>query len=191
MEFFKQNALLNEMRVSSALKMRKIHLSDEIERDVIFEAEYLLGKIVKIDKITNTKQPITIEINSYGGCCYNGLSLISKICQLKDEGYHIITTVSGVAMSMGAMILLAGSERRAYRYSTILFHQPSSATWGTLRDMQDDVDETNRLWELMKTIIKENSNIKEEELNDMYEYKRDWIITPEEALELGVIDKIL
>jgi ATP-dependent Clp protease, protease subunit len=191
MDVFKQNMLINEMKISSALRQRKVHLSDEVYRDSIFEVEYLIDKLVKIDQMSGTKEPINLVINSFGGEIYAGLTLISKIEELQDDGYEINTIISGCAMSMGSAISIIGTNRKAYRYSTIMIHQPSSSTFGCLKDQQEDIRETERMWELMKKIIKENSNITEEQLENIYQHKKDWYMNAEEALELGVIDEIM
>jgi ATP-dependent Clp protease protease subunit len=186
-----QNMLLSEMKVNSALRDRRIFLSDEVDREIIFEVMYFMNRLRDLDRKNGTKENIELIINSYGGSIYDGNSLLSLIEEFKDEGYKIITTVSGVAMSMGFMLMLVASERQVYRYSTLLCHQPSSGSWGTLQQLQDDVDETNRLWKLMKSIIIKNTKITDEQLEEIKKSKTDWIMTPEQALELGVIDKIL
>lgn len=186
-----QNGLLVEMKVNSALRDRKIYLSDEIDRDVIFECMYFMNRLRDLDRKIGKKPPIELLINSYGGNIYDGNSLISLIEEFKKEGYEIITTVSGVAMSMGFMISIVGSKRKSYKYSTLLCHQPSSGAIGALQELEDVVSETQRLWELMKKIIIENTKITDEELEDVKKTHTDWTITPEQALELGVIDLIL
>lgn len=185
--------VIEEMKINSALRDRKIYFSGEVERDIVFKACYLLDRIVALDKKQNkeTKEDIEIIIDSYGGYIYHGLELISKILQLRDMGYKIITTVSSVAMSMGFMILLVGSERRSYRHARIMCHQPSSATWGTLQGMEEDVEETKKLWIRMKELIIKYTDITDEQLEDIKSRKYDWYMWSDEALELGVIDKII
>lgn len=186
-----QNNIQAEMKVSSALKRRRIYLSDEVERETIFDVLYFLDKLRDIDLKLGTKEDIEIIVDSYGGTIYNGLALVSKIEQLKDEGYNIIITVSAVAMSMGFMLLICGSKRQSYRYATILAHQPSCWNCGTLKDLEDGVAETRRLWNLMKKLILKYTKIPESRLDEIKEKKQDWILTPEECLEYGVIDKII
>jgi len=192
MEFIQNNPLINEMKVSSALKMREIHLNKDVSEESVFEILYLINKLVKTDKIIGEKQPITIVIHSFGGCIYSGLALIGRIAELRDEGYIIKTKCTGVAMSMAAMILMVGSQRSCYRYSTIMIHQPLSSCFFTeLKSLHENIDEVDRLWELLKTIIKENTLITEETLEESYKCKKDMYFDAEEALELGVVDKIL
>lgn len=186
-----KDRIIDEMIINSALRDRRIFLNEEVDRDSIFKVCYLLDRMVDIDKKEGKKDDIEIVLDSYGGYIYHGLALISKIETLKDMGYKIITTVNSVAMSMGFMLLLVGSERRALKHSRIMCHQPSSATWGTLQDMEENVEETQKLWIRMKELIIKYTNITDGQLEDIKSRKYDWFMWSEEALKLNVIDQII
>lgn len=192
-EFFdmKSNVLTMEMKVSSALKQRRIFLSNEIDRDSLFEVSYFLYKLQDIDKRTGKKEPIEIVICSYGGYIYDGSLLVSQIEQMKDDGYEIVTTTSGYGMSMAFIIGLVGSKRQAYRYCRFMCHQPSSGNYGTLQQQENDLEETKFLWNQMKDIIIKNSKITDEQLEECKKLNKDWYLSPTQALELGIIDVIL
>jgi ATP-dependent Clp protease protease subunit len=70
-------------------------------------------------------------------------------------------------------------------------HQPSSASWGTLQDMEEGVEETLSLWNRLKDLIIKYTNITDEQLEDIKSRKFDWFMWSEEALKLGVIDQII
>lgn len=182
--------LEDEMKLSSA-RDRRIYLSDEVFRDSIFEVQHLINNIVKKDKQSGTKEPITLVVDSYGGEIYFGVALVGLIESLKDQGYEIITETFAVAMSMGFVIAICGSHRVANRYARFMAHQPNSVAWGTLQDMIDSVAETEFLWVQLKDIIKKYSNITEEMLEDMKKTRTDKFYTAQEMLELGAIDEIL
>lgn len=187
----KSNALAMEMRVSSALKQRRIFLSDEISRDSLFEVSYFLYKLQDLDKKTGTKDDIEIIINSYGGSAYDYSMIVSQIEQMKDEGYTIITTSSGYIMSAAVPIALCGTIRQAYRRTRCMVHTLNSGSWGTLQQIENDVEEMNCLWEQYKDIIKKYSKITDEQLEYYKERSKDWFIPTSEAYELGMVDKIL
>ncbi|MED3562264.1 ATP-dependent Clp protease proteolytic subunit [Bacillus xiapuensis] len=182
---------LDEMKMNAALRDRRIFISEEVDRESMFKACYLLDRLVELDKQDDKKKDIEIILDSYGGYIYHGLALISKIISLREMGYKIITTVNSVAMSMGFMILLCGSERRGLKHSRIMCHQPSSASWGTLQDMEESVEETQALWDRMKELIIKYTNITNNQLEDIKSRKYDWFMWSEEALKLGVIDYII
>jgi len=156
---------------------------------------YFLDRIVALDNKANIpiseRESIEILIDSPGGSISSGLSIISKVEELKDIGYKIITTDQAKASSMAFMLLIVGSERRAYRYSDCLAHQPSCWTQGTLQDLEDEVAEMKRLWDIMKMLILKYTKIQESRLDEVKEKKQDWILTPSEALDIGCIDYIM
>lgn len=191
MGFVPVDRFLEEMKINAALRDRRIFINEDVSPDSMFKACYLLDRLVDLDKQDGIKRDIEIVLDSYGGYIYHGLSLIGKMISLREEGYNIITTTNSVAMSMGFMILLCGSERRALRYSRIMCHQPSSATWGTLQDQEESIEETKALWAKMKELIIKYTNITDEQLEDIKARKHDWFMWSEEALKLGVIDKII
>lgn len=191
MGFVAVDRFLEEMKINAALRDRRIFLNEDVSADSMFKACYLLDRLVELDKQDGNKRDIEIVIDSYGGYIYHGMSLISKILSLRESGYKIITTVNSVAMSMGFMILICGSERRALKHSRIMCHQPSSATWGTLQDQEESVEETKALWERMKQLIIKHTKITNWQLEDIKSRKFDWFMWSEQAIELGVIDKII
>lgn len=191
MSFVPIDRFAEEMKINSVFRDRRIIISEEIDRESMFKACYLLDRLVAIDKNDNKKNDIEIVIDSYGGHIYHGLSLIGKIESLREQGYKIITTVNGVAMSMGFMILLVGSERRGLKHSRIMCHQPSSASWGTLQEQIESVEETQVLWNRMKELIIKYTHITDEQLEDIKSRKYDWFFWSDEAIKLGVIDHII
>ena len=191
MNFVPVDRFLEEMKINSAMRDRRIFINEEIHRDSMFKACYLLDRLEELDKADGKKKPIEIILDSYGGSCYSGLALISKMESLREKGYKIITTVNSFAMSMAFMILLCGTERRGLKHSRIMCHQPSSSSWGTLQEMKEDLDETNIIWDRMKELIIKYTNITNNQLEDIKSRKFDWFMWSEEAIKLGVIDKVI
>lgn len=189
--FVYHDRFLDEMKMNAAMRDRRIFINEDINENSMFKACYLLDRLTQLDKNEGKKQDIEIVLDSYGGACYHGLALISKIESLRENGYKIITVVNSVAMSMGFMILLCGSERRGLKHSRIMCHQPSSVSWGTLQGMKEDLDETNVIWNRMKELIIKYTHITDSQLEDIKSRKYDWFMWSEEALKLGVIDKII
>jgi ATP-dependent Clp endopeptidase proteolytic subunit ClpP len=187
------DAVVEEIKFKSAMRKRRLCFNTEVDEDEVFKCAYFINKLVELDAISGTKEPITIAIASPGGSVYAGLELVSLIEQLKDEGYEVITEVTSIAASMAFLFAIVGSKgmRKAYRHASFMFHQVSAGTWGTLQEMQEDIIETTRLWEIGKDLVIKNTNITSEQLEKMKAEKRNWWMSPKEAVELGVCDIIL
>jgi len=188
-----EDGILQEMIFKYVVKHRIICLNTYVTSDVIFKMCYYINKLVEQDKKTGKKPKITIAIGSGGGSCYAGFELISLLEQLKDDGYIIETRVTSIAASMAFIIAIVGSKghRTIYRYGSTLFHQVSSGTFGTLQEMEESIEETDRLWQMLKQITLKNTNLTEETLDKIKREKRDVWYSAEQSVELGIVDTIL
>lgn len=139
-----------------------------------------------------TKFPITIKLSTPGGSCYYGFSLCSTLSEISKQR-DVDIQASGLVASMGIAILLSVplEHRCASRNTTFMIHQVWGITLGEINHMEDDVKETKRIHEIIWDMIEKNSKISKEKLNEVYECKKDWYISAEEALELGLISKII
>ncbi len=154
----------------------------------INKSDAKLKKLYKISGLKYKPQPIKIFIDSYGGQVYQCFGLLSVMKASKTE---IHTIVTGAAMSCGFMMLISGHKRYAYSLSTPLYHQVSSVAWGKLKDMEEDVQETKRLQKIIEDITYERTNITRKRLKEVFKGKKDWFMSADEALRLGVVDEIL
>lgn len=188
-----QDVIVNEMKLTSAMDYRIIYLCEDVTENACFKLNYFLDRLVRLDKESGEKEPITIVVSSFGGSVYEIFSSISRIERMQEDGYIIKTIVDAKAMSCGSLLAQAGSRghRYANRYATILYHQVSSGTYGTLAEMETDVDETIRLWKLLKKITLKHTNVTNKWFENLKKFNRDVYLTPEEALTLGIIDYIL
>lgn len=189
----RKDELVEEMKATSALKYRTIYMCEDVMEDSIFKLNYYLDRIVRLDNKSETKEPVTIIISSFGGSIYECLSTISRMERMQEDGYIIKTIVDAKAMSCGSLISQCGSKgyRYANRYATLLYHQVSSGAIGTLAELNTDIKETERLWELIKGITLKHTNVTDEWMENLRTYNRDLYLIPQEALELGIIDEII
>jgi ATP-dependent Clp protease protease subunit len=177
---------------------RTIYFNKQVEQETIEEVtkqiidinqdDEMLRKMYKNFDLKYKPKPIKIMISSYGGDVYQILSLIAIIEKSKTPVHTIAT---GAAMSCGFILLISGHKRFAYKYATPMYHQVSSFSIGTLKDIQEDMDETERLQKLLEKITIEKTKITKEKLKKVYKTKHDWFMTAEEAKEFGVIDEII
>jgi ATP-dependent protease ClpP protease subunit len=190
------NRIIDEMIVNSAIRDRKIHINDVIDKDSVFKALYWLDRIVSIDDKEDIemacRKPIELIISSRGGFIEQGLALVSKIESLKKLGYTIITTISGYAYSMGAIISIVGSKRQAYKYSRIMFHTLSAGTIDDLEHMERDVEDMQIVWKRIKEIIVSNTKISSETLDYYKERRKDMFLwSDSDGLNMGCVDFII
>ena len=131
--------------------------------------------------------PINIIINSDGGDVYEALGMIDYIQSLDIK---VNTICRGRAMSAAALLLCSGTGIRAVsKNSTIMFHEISSGIYGKSSDMKANVQHTEKLEEILINIITANSKKDSSFWKD--KILKDYYLSPEEALELGVIDTII
>jgi ATP-dependent Clp protease protease subunit len=147
-----------------------------------------LKKVYSIYGLKYEPEPIKIYIDSYGGYVYQCFGLLSVI-ERSETPIH--TIVTGCAMSCGFMMLISGHKRFAHKLSTPLYHQVSGGAFGTVKEMEEKMEESKRLQEQLESIVKEKTNISKKKLKEIFDTKKDWYMTSEEALSLGVIDEIL
>lgn len=154
----------------------------------INEDDKRLKKLYKVYDMKYKPKPIKIYIDSYGGSVYQCFGLLGV---MKKSKTPIHTIVTGCAMSCGFMMLISGHKRFAHSLSTPLYHQVSSAGWGKLKDLEEDIEETKRLQKMIEKITLEKTKISKERLKEVFDCKIDWFMGAEEALNLGVVDKII
>ena len=118
----------------------------------------------------------------------DGMSLYDVI-ESSNTPIEVICT--GKIMSMGVIVALGAEVRKAYRNTTFMIHQLSGLSFGTLREMEDSVAEASRINEMLFNIIKSKTLVTEEQLNEVLQQKKDWFLTAEEALRLGILTDII
>ena len=135
--------------------------------------------------------PIYFDINCPGGCVYDGLAIYDFIREISMKGKHtIIAKLNGSVASMASIVMLACNERIAGKNTSFLIHSISSIEYGKFMDLVDSVEEIKRLTAILHKIYIDNTNLTEDELEEIDKLKKDRWIDPTEALRLGLITKI-
>jgi ATP-dependent Clp protease protease subunit len=132
------------------------------------------------------KTPIEIHMNSYGGDPYAMLALYDVMhtvsCQIKFFG-------KGAIMSAATWIMCAADERNLYPNTTIMVHDGWDGYYGKFTDYNISNEESNRLMDLLYDIYEKNSRMPRNFWEEVC--KRDLYLTAEEAVQLGLADKIV
>lgn len=155
--------------------------------DINRNDEYL-RKLYPLHGLSYNPAPIKIYIDSYGGSVYQCFGLLSVMDNSKTP---IHTIVTGAAMSCGFMMAIHGHKRFALRNATLMYHQVSNMAWGKLKDMQEDLVETERLQKMIMEMTVKRTRISLAKLEENLRIKFDWYMPPDEALLNGVIDEII
>lgn len=174
---------------SHLLKYRIIYLfgeiTDHLSSLIVMQLIYLNGE--------DSTKPIMLYIQSYGGDLYSGLAIVDGIGSIKAPVY---TVAIGCVASAGALILSVGAKVYATLYSTIMLHQPHGGAKGQTTDLTIQVDEMNKKKNITAGIMfnaieqrKKNPNLTFQKFSEMLE--RDSYFTPNEAIDLGLIDEML
>ena len=132
--------------------------------------------------------PIEFFLSTHGGACYDGLAL-HDVIESSNTPVEVICT--GKIMSMGVIVALGAKVRKAYRNTTFMIHQVSGISLGTLREMEDTVSEASRINEILFNIIKSKTKVTEDQLNEVIQKKKDWFMTAQDALALGILTDLM
>ena len=131
---------------------------------------------------------IQLYINSPGGSVTDGMAIYDTMQYVKCD---VSTICIGMAASMGAFLLSSGAKgkRIALPNAEIMIHQPSAGTQGKVTDMEIDVEHFLRIKKNLNEILANNTGKTAEEIKAASE--RDHWMTAQEALDFGLIDKII
>lgn len=169
---------------SRLLKERIIFLGGPIDDNV---ANLVIAQLLFLASEDPDKD-INLYINSPGGSVTAGLAIYDTMQFVKPD---ISTICVGLAASMGQLLLTAGTEGKRYALpnSRILMHQPSGGTQGQSVDIEIYTKEIIRTREQLYEIIVKHTKKPIEQIRK--DADRDYYMTAQEALDYGIIDKIL
>ena len=169
---------------SRLLRERIIFLGTAID-DMV--ANLIVAQLLLLDS-ENPEKDIMLYINSPGGSVTAGLAIYDTMQHIRAD---VSTICLGQAASMGAFLLSSGAKgkRMALPHSRVLIHQPLGGAQGQATDIEIQAAEIIRIKKSLNEILASNTgqSIKKIEKDT----DRDYIMTPQEALEYGMIDKVI
>ncbi len=168
---------------SRLLKDRIIMLTGEIDDNL---ANIIVGQLLYLDSISH--DDISIYINSPGGSVTAGFAIFDTMNFIKS---NVSTICLGLAASMGAFLLSAGSKGKRYCLpnSEVMIHQPLGGVQGQATEIKIAAEHILKTKDKLNRILASNTNkdIKEIELDT----ERDYFLSSNEALNYGLIDEVL
>ena len=175
---------VTQMDVFSRLMMdRIIFLGTEVND---YTANVIQAQLLYLDSVDSDKD-ISIYLNTPGGSVYAGLGIYDTMQFVKSR---VATICTGMAASMGAVLLVAGEKgmRAALPHSGVMIPQPMGGIQGQASDIEITAKEILKLKEELYQIIADHSGQAMDKIRQ--DADRDYWMTAAEALEDGMIDKV-
>lgn len=169
---------------SRLLNDRIIMLTEEVNNTT---ASLVVAQLLYLEGQDNTKD-ISLYINSPGGSVTAGMSIYDTMQYIKCD---VSTICMGMAASMGAFLLCAGAKGKRYSLpnSTIMIHQPSGGAQGQATDIMIHADYIVNTKKRLNQIMADKTGQPFEVI--ARDTERDNFMTAEEALNYGLVDKII
>jgi ATP-dependent Clp protease protease subunit len=169
---------------SRLLKERIVFLGTSIDDSM---ANIIIAQLLFLESEDPT-QDIYLYINSPGGYITSGLAIYDTMQYVKAP---IVTMCTGQAASMGAVLLAGGGQGKRYAlpHSRILIHQPLGGAQGQATDIDIQAREILRMREEINRIFVKHTGQPIEKIEA--DTERDFYMTAEQALNYGIIDKIV
>src|SRR3954468_24559314 len=169
---------------SRLLNERIIFLGSAVDDQV---ANLIVAQLLHLES-SDPDKDISIYINSPGGQVYAGLAIYDTMQFIKPD---VQTICCGIAMSMGALLLAGGTpgKRSSLPNGRILIHQPSGGFQGQSTDVEIHARETLALRRRLDELYAQHTGQSEERVHE--DMERDRFFAPGDALEYGLIDRVI
>jgi ATP-dependent Clp protease protease subunit len=182
----KKGHLISTDIMSKLVDERVVFITGEVNEEM---ATVVIAQLLYLDSIDSEKE-INVYINSPGGEVDSGLAIYDTMQYIKSP---VRTIAVGLAASMGAMILSGGADgkRMALPHANIMIHQPLGGAKGQQTDIEIVSNQIKKCRETLEQLLIEKSNGKLTKENINKNTERDNYLTPQEAIDLGIIDEII
>ena len=168
---------------SRLLKDRIIILSGEIDDSL---SNSIVAQLLYLDSVNHN--PINLYINSPGGSITSGMAIYDTMNYIKSK---VSTICIGLAASMAAFLLSSGEKgmRFCLPNSEVMIHQPLGGAKGQATEIQIAAERILKLKAKLNKILSSNTGQSLEKIQD--DTERDYFLSADDALDYGLIDKIL
>lgn len=168
---------------SRLLNDRIVFLNGEINDNL---SSIIVSELLYLDSLSHND--IYLYINSPGGSITSGMAIYDTMNYIKS---NVITICVGLAASMGAFLLSSGSKGKRYSLpnSEIMIHQPLGGTQGQATDIKIAAERILKIKKKLNQILSKNTGVSLKKIEK--DTERDNFMDPKDALEYGLIDKIL
>jgi ATP-dependent Clp protease protease subunit len=156
-------------------------VSEQSISAVIYQLLYLANQ---------NHKPIHLVVSTYGGSVDEMFSLYDTIRFLPCP---VHTIALGKVMSAGVLLLASGvkGKRLIGSSARLMMHPISGGFYGNVFESMSETSEFKRLQDLMVSSLQKESNMTKEQVEKIMKSGHDFYVTPEEAIKLGIVDKII
>lgn len=174
---------VKELIDNTLLEERKVFLWGMVNDD---SAKHVVERLLYLDSLNQDE--IQLIINSPGGYVTSGFSIYDTMMQIKSP---VATVCSGLAASMGSILLSAGakSRRMIQPHARVMIHQPSGGAQGQASSIEIQAREIIKTKEIGARILAENCGQPLEKV--MNDFDRDYWMDADESLAYGIVDELL
>lgn len=175
---------LQEAIDSKILEQRKVFLWGQVDDD---SAKHVIDRLMYLE-LMEPGTEIQLIINSPGGYVTSGFAIYDT---MKAISSPVATICTGLAASMGSILLSAGEKGRRFimPHARVMIHQPSGGARGPASDIEIQMDEIIKTKKLGAEILAENCGQSIEKI--MKDFNRDYWMSAEESLAYGIVDSPL
>ena len=168
---------------SRLLKDRIIILSGEIDDNL---ANSIVAQLLYLDSVNHN--PINLYINSPGGSITSGMAIYDTMNYIKSD---VSTICIGMAASRAAFLLSSGEKNMRYILpnSEVMIHQPLGGAQGQETEIKIAAERILKLKEKPNEILSKNTGQNIEKIQ--IDTERDYFLSADEAVQYGLVDKIL
>jgi len=169
---------------SRLLKDRIIFMGEQVHDDM---ANIVIAQMLFLESEDPGKD-INVYINSPGGSVTAGLAIYDTMQYIKPD---VATICMGQATSMGAILLAAGTKGKRYAlpHARVMIHQPLGGAQGQATDIDIQAKEILKIKDLVHRILAEHTGQPIKKIRE--DTERDYFMDSQEALEYGLIDKVI
>lgn len=169
---------------SKILADRKVFLWGQVDDD---SAKHIIDRLMYLEMVEPGKE-IQLIINSPGGYVTAGFAIYDT---MKAISSPVSTIATGLAASMGSILLSAGEKGRRFvmPLARVMIHQPSGGARGKSADIEIQMSEIVKTKELSAQILADNCGQTFEKI--MADFDRDFWLSAEESVAYGIVDKMI
>lgn len=174
---------VKELIDNTLLEERKVFLWGMVNDD---SAQHVVERLLYLDSLNHNE--IQLIINSPGGYVTSGFSIYDTMMQIKSP---VATVCSGLAASMGSILLSAGAKgrRMIQPHARVMIHQPSGGAQGQASSIEIQAREIIKTKEIGARILADNCGQPLEKV--MNDFDRDYWMDADESLAYGIVDELL